>query len=62
MIIKCRYCKREFDKPSYRNQHEQDAHNVCQARLEHGEWVGIPLDCKAVALANDYEVRTEVYE
>lgn len=26
MIIRCRYCKREFDKPSYRNQHEKDAH------------------------------------
>lgn len=26
MIIKCRYCKKEFDKPSHRNQHERDAH------------------------------------
>lgn len=26
MLIKCHYCKREFDKPSHRNQHERDAH------------------------------------
>lgn len=26
MLIKCRHCKKEFDKPSHRNQHEKDAH------------------------------------
>ena len=26
MIIKCRYCSKEFDSPGRRNQHEKDAH------------------------------------
>lgn len=26
MIIKCQYCKREFDKKSQCKQHERDAH------------------------------------
>jgi hypothetical protein len=28
MIIKCQYCKKEFDKASHRNQHERDAHKT----------------------------------
>ena len=34
MIIKCQYCKKEFDKPSRKNQHEKDAHMQGAKRLE----------------------------
>lgn len=31
MIIKCKYCMKEFDKASRRNQHEKDAHKESSA-------------------------------
>jgi hypothetical protein len=43
MIIKCQYCKKEFDKPSRKNQHEKDAHMQGAKRLESlGVFVGRP--------------------
>lgn len=26
MIVRCSFCQKEFEKPSYRNQHEKDVH------------------------------------